>query len=78
MREDVKQLLNELEKESIRINDESQFSIGDKVKVIDSFNKNDIGMIGEIKSRKDFHGGRVIQFNDGTLKQFDELELMKL
>ena len=78
MRDDIKKLVEELEAARAKINNESRFSIDDNVKIIDSFNKNDIGKTGKIKSRKDFYGGRIIQFADGTMKHFDEQELIKL
>ena len=71
-------LMEELQAESDKINNESIFKISDKVKIINYCNRNYINQEGKISSRKDFSGNRVVMLDNGEIKQFQEDEFIKL
>lgn len=78
MRKDIEILIEDLQNESERINNESEFAINDKIQIVDDYNKNYINKTGKIISRKDFNGMRVILFNNGEMRRCIEDYIIKL
>lgn len=78
MEKHIEVLVGKLQIESEKINNESEFDIGDNIKIINHYDKSYINQIGEITSRKDFDGRRVIKLISGEMKQIQEGYMIKL